>query len=201
MNTRKKLTDILEKSTREKIGRIWDSTKAAADLKPLPSGEYRCRVAGGELFNASTGTPGYRIKLVVVDGDHTDQVVWHDLWLSEAALPITKRDLGKIGITNVEQLERPLPDTIIVLARIALQKREDGTEVNRVMRLEIVPSSGPSEIRSRRRGTRRPSVRRKPKASTGDPKTAAVLRDSMELNGEQEDPPAGKRGRGAYGKK
>ena len=201
MNTRKKLTDILEKSTREKIGRIWDSTKAAPDLKTLPSGEYRCRVAGGELFNAGTGTPGYRLKLVVMDGEHTDQVVWHDLWLSEAALPMTKRNLGKIGITSVEQLEQPLPESILVLASIALQKREDGTEVNRVKEVGNRPIERPE------RDTFETSTNARAKPAKGESKhwrnakTAAVLRESTDLNGEQEDPPAGKRGRGAYGKK
>ena len=47
MIERKKLADILLNSDRDKLGRIWDSTKAADDLKPLPSGEYRCTIARG----------------------------------------------------------------------------------------------------------------------------------------------------------
>jgi hypothetical protein len=138
MNERKKLTDILLNSEREKLGRIWESTKAADDLKPLPSGEYRCTIASGELFNAKSGTPGYKLKLVVVDGEHTDRVVWHDVWLSEAALPMAKRDLGKLGVTSLEQLERPLPEGIIIKAKVALRKNDDGTEYNRVNRFDVV---------------------------------------------------------------
>ena len=100
MPERKKLADILLNSDREKLGRDWDSTKAADDLKPLPSGEYRCSIASGELFNAKQGTPGYKLKLVVLEGEHADRVVWHDVWLTEAALPMAKRDLGKLGITE-----------------------------------------------------------------------------------------------------
>ena len=66
MIERKKLADILLNSDRDKLGRIWESTKAADDLKPLPSGEYRCSVASGELFNAKSGTPGYKLKLIVL---------------------------------------------------------------------------------------------------------------------------------------
>jgi hypothetical protein len=138
MSTRKKLADILLNSERETLGRVWEATKAAEDLKPLPSGEYRCRVASGELGNSKQGTPGYKLKLVVVHGEHVDRVVWHDLWLSEAALPMTKRDLGKLGITSPEQLERPLPEGIIVNAKVALRKHDDGTEYNRVNRLDLV---------------------------------------------------------------
>ncbi len=138
MIPRKKLADILPKTDRERLGRDWDSTDAAVDLKPLPSGEYRCSIASGELFNAKSGTPGYKLKLVVVEGEHADRVVWHDVWLSEAALPMAKRDLGELGIASQEQLERPLPDGIVVGAKVALRKNEDGTEYNRVNRLDVV---------------------------------------------------------------
>ncbi len=90
MNECKKLADILLNSDRDRLDRAWSTTKAAEDLKPLPSGEYRCSIASGELFNAKSGTPGYKLKLVVLDGDHVDRVVWHDVWLSEAALPMAK---------------------------------------------------------------------------------------------------------------
>ena len=138
MIERKKLADILLNSDRDKLGRIWESTKAADDLKPLPSGEYRCSIASGELFNAKSGTPGYKLKLVVLEGEHADRVVWHDVWLSEAALPMAKRDLGKLGVTSLEQLERPLPEGIVVAAKVALRKNDDGTEYNRVNRLDVV---------------------------------------------------------------
>ena len=143
MNPRKKLADILLNSECETLGRIRETTKAAEDLKPLPSGEYRCIIASGELFNAKSGTPGYKLKLVVVQGEHVDRVVWHDLWLSEAALPMTKRDLRKLEITSPEQLERPLPEGILVNVKVALRKNDDGTEFNRVTRLDVVDIESP----------------------------------------------------------
>ena len=138
MNPRKKLADILLNSERENLGRAWNSTKPADDLKPLPSGEYRCSVASGELCNSKQGTPGYKLKLVVLQGEYTERVVWHDVWLSEAALPMAKRDLGKLGVTSLEQLERPLPEGIIVNAKVALRRGDDGTEFNRINRLDVV---------------------------------------------------------------
>ena len=117
LKTRKKLADILANPEREKLGKIWDSTKAAADQNALPSGEYLCGVASGDLFKSQSGTPGYRLKLVVLQGEHIDRVMWHDVWLSPAALPMTKRDLGKLGITSSEQLDLPLPEGIVVTAK------------------------------------------------------------------------------------
>jgi hypothetical protein len=113
------------------------------DLKPLPSGEYRCSIASGELCNAKSGTPGYKLKLVVVQGDYVDRVVWHDIWLSEAALPMAKRDLGKLGVSSLDQLERPLPECIIVNAKVALRKNDDGTASNRDNRLDVVAIESP----------------------------------------------------------
>ncbi len=156
-------TEFRARETRSQSG---TSTKAADDLKPLPSGEYRCSIASGELFNAKSGTPGYKLKLVVVEGEHADRVVWHDVWLSEAALPMAKRDLGKLGITSLEQLERPLPDGIVVAAKVALRKNDDGTEYNRVNRLDVVGIEppepepfAPSADRERRLDDRRRRLR------------------------------------------
>ena len=144
MTERKKLsrysTEFRPRKTRSRIG---TRPKPADDLKPLPSGEYRCSIASGELFNAKTGTAGYKLKLVVVEGEHADRVVWHDVWLSEAALPMAKRDLGKLGITSLEQLEQPLPEGIIVNAKVALRKNDDGTEYNRVTRFDVVAIESP----------------------------------------------------------
>ena len=60
----------LMNSDRERLERTWGTTKPADDLKPIPSGEYRCRVINGELFNSKGGTPGYKLTLDVSDGEH-----------------------------------------------------------------------------------------------------------------------------------
>ena len=64
----------------------------------------------GELASSkSKATPGYKLTFKVVDGEHAGRQFWHDCWLTAAALPQTKRDLAKIGVTSLEQLEKPLP--------------------------------------------------------------------------------------------
>jgi hypothetical protein len=87
--------------------------------------------------------PGYKLKLVVVEGEFLDRVVWHDIWLNEPALPMAKRDLGKLGITSLAQLEQPVPEGIIVVAKVALRKNEDQTEYNRVSWLDFVCIESP----------------------------------------------------------
>ena len=117
---RKRLTDILLNSQKDQLERSWSTVKAADDQKPIPSGEYRCRVVNGELFTSrSKSTPGFKITLEVLDGEHVGRRVWHDVWLSEAALAMAKRDLTKLGIEHPSQLERPLPEGIIIAAKVA----------------------------------------------------------------------------------
>jgi hypothetical protein len=133
---RKKLSDILRGSSREALAKHWKDTEVAKDLAPLPPGEYVFRILSGELFTSNQGTPGYKLTLEVAEGEHEGRRCWHDVWLTQAALPMTKRDLLKLGVTDLEQLERSLPPGILIRAKIALRKNDDGTEHNRVVRFE-----------------------------------------------------------------
>jgi hypothetical protein len=74
----------------------------------------------------------------VLDGDHTGRRFWHDLWLTPAAMPMTKRDLGKLGVTRLEQLERPLPQGIRCRVRLVVHRDDDGSERNRVRALDVI---------------------------------------------------------------
>ncbi len=136
---RKSLSDILHNSEREDLSRAWGETKAAEEFSPLPPGEYTCHVIAADPFNAKTkGTPGVRIAFKVIEGDHQGRQVWHDCWLTPAALSQSKRDLLKLGIDRLELLERALPPGIRCRVKVTLRKDDDGTEYNRVKRFEVV---------------------------------------------------------------
>src|SRR5262249_6593003 len=114
-------------------------TAAAAKFAPLPKGEYTFRILAGELFTSnSRGTPGYKLTLEVTEGAFEGRRVWCDLWLTPAALPRTKRDLAKIRVTNLEQLERPLPAGIRIRGKLALRCHDDGNEKNELRRFECI---------------------------------------------------------------
>jgi hypothetical protein len=136
MNERKKLSDILRGSTRETLAKQWQDTEAAKDLAPLPKGDYLFRILSGELFNSKSGTPGYKLTLEVAEGENEGRLCWHDVWFTPAALAMAKRDLAKIGVTDPGQLEQPLPSGILIRAKVALRKNDDGTEHNRIVRFE-----------------------------------------------------------------
>ena len=134
-----KLSDILSNGSGDELRRKWNETEIAEDFTPLPNGEYVARIIHGELNNSRTnGTPGYKLTFQVIDGDHCDRQFWHDIWLTDAALPMAKRDLKKIGVTNLEQLEKEIPTGIRCSVKLALRRDDDGSEYNRVRRFDVL---------------------------------------------------------------
>jgi hypothetical protein len=137
-HTRKSLVDVLNGQTRDELARQFDETEAAGDMVVLPRGDYRCLVTGGELVTSKGGTPGYSLTFAVEGGDHKGRKFWHTAWLTPAALPMTKRDLAKLGITSLDLLERPLPPGIVCNVRVVVRADDDGVERNRVTRFDVV---------------------------------------------------------------
>ena len=133
-----KLTDILNGSGGN-FDDIWNSTKAAGDFKPLPRGSYVCHATKGELESSrQRGTPGYKIEFTVIEGEFSDRKLWHDCWLTAAALPQSKRDLKKLGISSPEQMELPLPRWIRCKVTVLVVKDDDGIERNKVRTFEVI---------------------------------------------------------------
>lgn len=136
---RRNLSDILRAGNGDTLRKLWETTEAAGDFAPLPAGEYVAHVTAAELFNSrSNSTPGVKLTFRVAEGEHAGRLVWLDCWLTEAALPQTKRDLLKLGISSLDMLDRPLPRGIRCRVRVALRRDDDGTERNRVRSFEVV---------------------------------------------------------------
>jgi hypothetical protein len=135
---RKKLSDLFEDNDRERLAKAWDKTQAATDFGALPAGEYVARVVEGSFMTAKTGTPGYKLAFQVLEGKYAGRRVWHDLWLTEAAMPMTKRDLAKLDVISLDQLDKPLPRGIRCRVLLALRRDDDGREYNRVRSFEVI---------------------------------------------------------------
>lgn len=143
--SRPKLTDILgSQSERESLKRAWAETDAAKDFEVLPAGDYVAEVIGGELFKAQTGTLAYKVTFRVVEGDHARRLLWSDIWLTQAALSMAKRNLGKLGIKKDEQLERPVPPGIICKVHVVVRKSDEGAERNHVRSFDVVRIEPPA---------------------------------------------------------
>lgn len=136
---RKKLTDILRGQNREAIEKAWGETQAADETGPLPAGEYVARIVSGELTTSKRNeTPSYHLTFKVIEGDFAGRRFWADFWLTPAALPMTKRDLLKLGVQSIDQLERPLPQGIRCKVKLALRRDDDGNQHNRVQLFTVV---------------------------------------------------------------
>jgi hypothetical protein len=143
MRPRMKLSEILANPDRGSLEHAWNKTTPADERKPLPAGEYRCRLLEGSLFNANSGTPGYKLAFEVIEGEHAGRRVWHDIWLTEAAMPMAKRDLARIGIERFQELDRPLPEGIIVSATIRVRRNDNGIEFNHIVSYRVVANEPP----------------------------------------------------------
>lgn len=118
---------------------IWNATEAAGEMGPLPPGEYIAHIISGELEASRTNsTPGYKLTFSVCEGGYIGRRFWLDCWLTPAAMPQSKRDLAKLGVSSLEQLEKPLPRGIRCRCKLALRKDDDGNERNRVKTFEVV---------------------------------------------------------------
>ncbi len=136
--TRKSLVDVLNGGARAELARQFDEAEAAGDMLPLPRGQYRCRLTDGELVTSKGGTPGYTLTFTVDDGEHKGRKLWHTAWLTPAALPMSKRDLAKLGVTSLDMLDRPLPAGFVCDVKVAVRADDDGVERNRVVSFVVV---------------------------------------------------------------
>ncbi len=133
---RRRLSDILNGGT-DSLRSQWATTEAAGDFAPLPAGTYSTRILSGELSKAATGTPGYKLCFRVLEGEHAGRLLWHDIWLTAPALPMAKRDLAKLGVVTLDQLEAPLPPGIRCAVKVTLRQDDAGTQYNRVRSFEV----------------------------------------------------------------
>lgn len=135
---RPKLSDILHSDAKRRLEETWGSTQAAKEFAVVPRGEYLLRLADGRLATSrQRGTPSFKAIFEVVDGEHSGQRIWHDFYLTEAAIPGTKRDLAKLGITDLEQLDGPVPQGIIIRAKVSVRRNDKDEEVNVIRSFQL----------------------------------------------------------------
>ncbi len=136
---RKSLKDILGGSDSDDFRNHWNNTEAAGDFCPLPSGVYEARIVSGELEKSrNKATPSYKLEFIVVAGEYVGRKFWHDIWLTKAASAMAKRDLGKLMITDLGQLEMPVPPGIVCRVKLALHHEDNGTEHNKVRSFDVI---------------------------------------------------------------
>jgi hypothetical protein len=132
----RKLSDILSGQSMEELVRRFEEVEAATEFTPVPAGTYEVDFVGGQLSSSTSGTTGYNCSFQVAKGEHAGRKIWHTFWLSEAALPYTKRDLLKLGIRTLGQCEDAVPPGIFCTVKVVVRVDDDGTQRNRVTHIE-----------------------------------------------------------------
>jgi hypothetical protein len=117
----------------------WATTTSAGSHRVLPAGQYTGLVVDGRLAETKAKrTPSYRLTIEVTQPKEFEGCrVYHDLWLSDKALPFAKRDLEKLGITAIEQLERPPATGLVIDFKLVLNTSDDGSEFNKVEKFDV----------------------------------------------------------------
>src|SRR5262245_28365800 len=141
MEPRKRLSEIVQHLAALKSA--WASTKPAADLAPLPPGPYTCSLDDIRPDASRSGTPRLKITLTVKDGEHAGRRVFHDAYLSVAAIPFTLRLLGKVGLDDLDLIDRGIPPGIVVRAKVVQRSRDDGETFNEVRDWSLVAVESP----------------------------------------------------------
>lgn len=132
-----KLADILQGSSSDDWAKDWETIEAAPERKPIPPGEYLCRTVEAKRFKSAKGKHGYKVTLEIIEGEHEGRLLWLDFWLTKPALPWTKRELKKLGITDPKQLDRPLPAVLEIKAKVVVQD-DNGEMFNKVDRFNVI---------------------------------------------------------------
>ena len=145
---RKPLTGILPGGSggNDDIFDRFDTTEAADDFGPIPKGVYVALAVCGKIDKARTGTDCYKVEFRVIEGgEYIGRRLWWDKYLTEAAMPYTKRDLAKLGIDSKEKLRRPFPaNKMVCKLTVTLRKDDDGTERNEIKNLELIRVQEPT---------------------------------------------------------
>jgi hypothetical protein len=122
---------------------LWNETEAAQEYVPLAAGKYQCRLLSGQLGKTPKGTPFYRLLFEVIGGAHDGERVAYRVWLTPNAIPYAKRDLKRLNITEIKQLEQPVPQGLLCEVTVALRTADDGSEFNRVKMFAVVGNEAP----------------------------------------------------------
>lgn len=139
----RKLSDILAPAEDNFQG-LWEQTEAASEFSPIPMGKYVARITRGGIHTAKSGSRSYQIEFTISEGEHTNRKVWLDLWLTQKALAVSKRELAKIGIDSPAKLNADLPAGYIATISVVQRTDDRGETRNEIRRFDVTGFKPPT---------------------------------------------------------
>jgi hypothetical protein len=108
----------------------------AAPAGALPAGTYPCVCTDGRFARSKIkGTPSYKLKFEVADGQHKGRLVWHDCYLTAAAVRHSKGILTAFGVMDVA---KPLDGRFACLVTVRPRVADDGSEHTEVKAIRVL---------------------------------------------------------------
>lgn len=132
------LSEILSENARKAIEDTWASTSAAEDYSPMTCGNYNAKLLKLKTGQIPNGKPYLKLIFQIEDGEFCGRRVSKTLWLTPAAMPYTKRELSKIEILQLEELENPIPKHFICRIYVVKEKKSDDREFNNVKSFNVL---------------------------------------------------------------
>jgi hypothetical protein len=136
---RPRLDDILTGSDGG-FNERWEQTEAAADYSPVPAGAYRAAIVSVDRAESrANATPSVKLTLEIVDHpEYAGRRLYVDLWVTAAAIGVTKREAAKLGYATLAQLFQSPPIGDVLAVRVALRTGGDGRHFNRVVDWKVI---------------------------------------------------------------
>lgn len=106
----------------------------------VPLGTYSGTLIDSRVVQTNRkGTVGVTLYWTV-HGDGWSERVWKTLWLSPAALPRSKAELARLGVSSLEDLDRdpPVDPGVACRLEIANVRHSEGGVVRSVVRWEVL---------------------------------------------------------------
>lgn len=139
-----KLTDILGSDGHDELTRVFNNVDAAPELGPIPLGDYIAHITRKEVTTSRVKqTPSVKLTFTIIEGDFANRCVWYDIWLTRNWMTYAKRDLAKIGINSLEEIDPPLSDLFRCSVRVVVHRDDDGNETNQVKKFDVVEVEEP----------------------------------------------------------
>ncbi len=73
----------------------------------IPAGTYTAKLKDGRKGVSSKNTPRWTAKFRIAGGPQDGRIVWADFYLTDAARPVSRDRLRRMGIDIDENLDRP----------------------------------------------------------------------------------------------
>ncbi len=129
----------------DEVRKLWDETEAAPDYAPVPAGNYDVRLVKMHSGVSGHGTPCVNMEFRILEGDYAGRSLRHTIYLSPKALRYAKRDLAKLGMTSMEQVDGPTPKGLRCRVSVRRRNHDDGRSFNEIAAFELLGTDATDE--------------------------------------------------------